>query len=170
MKYDDFGQPLTTEEELFSLLYQNPTLSVERFMVDDPWRYNSAIQALFLDMPHLSEWHMQVATVEEFDQENQRKWRMPESYFGFDVKQFCLDKCVTDQERERVIAEYEKYEEFDIVNLLRFLKYMVDTLREHKVVWGVGRGSSVASYILYLLGVHKIDSLKFDIPMGEFLK
>jgi len=34
----------------------------------------------------------------------------------------------------------------------------------------VGRGSSVASYCLYLLGVHKINSLKFDLDIKEFLK
>ena len=50
------------------------------------------------------------------------------------------------------------------------LKYLVDTMRENNVVWGVGRGSSVASYILYLLGVHKVDSIKYGLDIHEFLK
>ena len=54
--------------------------------------------------------------------------------------------------------------------VLKCMKYIVDTLREHNIVWGVGRGSSVASYVLHLLGVHKIDSIKYDIPIGEFFK
>jgi DNA polymerase III alpha subunit len=47
---------------------------------------------------------------------------------------------------------------------------MVDTFREEKIVWGVGRGSSVASYVLYLLGVHKVDSLKYNLNVDEFLR
>ena len=43
-------------------------------------------------------------------------------------------------------------------------------MRLNNVVWGLGRGSSTASYILYLLGVHKIDSLYYDLPIEEFLK
>jgi DNA polymerase III alpha subunit len=53
---------------------------------------------------------------------------------------------------------------------LFYLKYLVDTLRENKILWGVGRGSSVASYVLYLIGVHKIDSLKYNLDIAEFLK
>jgi DNA polymerase III alpha subunit len=53
---------------------------------------------------------------------------------------------------------------------LRYLKYLVDTLRKNNVVWGVGRGSSVASYVLFLIGVHRIDSLYYDLNVDEFLK
>ena len=55
-------------------------------------------------------------------------------------------------------------------DLLRYLKYFVDTMRENNVVWGLGRGSSVASYVLYLIGVHKIDSMYYDLDVGEFLR
>jgi DNA polymerase III alpha subunit len=55
-------------------------------------------------------------------------------------------------------------------DLLRFLVYIVDVMREQDIVWGVGRGSSVASYVLYLIGVHKIDSLYYDLDIAEFLR
>jgi len=48
--------------------------------------------------------------------------------------------------------------------------YFVDTLRKHNILWGVGRGSSVSSYILYLIGIHRIDSIKYNLNIGEFLK
>jgi DNA polymerase III alpha subunit len=57
-----------------------------------------------------------------------------------------------------------------MIGLLKYIKYLVDTMREHKIVWGVGRGSSVASYALYLIGVHKIDSVKYGLDINEFLK
>jgi len=48
--------------------------------------------------------------------------------------------------------------------------YLVDFMRENEIVWGVGRGSSVASYVLYLIGVHRIDSIKFGLDWREFLR
>ena len=57
-----------------------------------------------------------------------------------------------------------------MINLLRYMIYLVDFMRENGIVWGVGRGSSVASYVLYLIGVHKIDSIKFGLDWREFLR
>ena len=57
-----------------------------------------------------------------------------------------------------------------MLDLLNYMIYLVDFMRENKIVWGVGRGSSVASYVLYLIGVHKIDSLYYDLDVAEFLR
>jgi len=54
--------------------------------------------------------------------------------------------------------------------LLQYLKYLVDIMRKQNIVWGVGRGSSVASFVLFLIGVHKINSLYYDLNIDEFLK
>ena len=50
------------------------------------------------------------------------------------------------------------------------MKYIIDTLRENNIVWGVGRGSSVSSYMLYLIGVHKVDSIKYNLNINEFIR
>ena len=55
-------------------------------------------------------------------------------------------------------------------NVLRFMVYLVDNMRKNNIVWGVGRGSSVSSYVLYLIGVHKVDSIKFKLDIKEFLR
>jgi DNA polymerase III alpha subunit len=57
-----------------------------------------------------------------------------------------------------------------MIDVLLCIKYLVDYMREHNIVWGVGRGSSVASYCLYLIGVHKVDSIKYQLDIKEFLK
>ena len=62
------------------------------------------------------------------------------------------------------------FQERNLFNLLKYLKYLVDIMRDNNVIWGVGRGSSVASYVLYLLGVHRIDSMYYDLDPGEFLR
>ena len=62
------------------------------------------------------------------------------------------------------------FQERNLFDLLRYLKYLVDTLRANHMIWGVGRGSSVASHVLYLLGVHRINSIFYDLDVQEFLR
>jgi DNA polymerase III alpha subunit len=97
-------------------------------------------------------------------------WNIPQMYKEIDAKEFLLMLCDTAVEVERVEKEYAMFEERKLIPLLQFLIFIVDYMRKYKVVWGVGRGSSVASYCLYLLGVHKVDSIKYDLPIEEFLK
>lgn len=109
-------------------------------------------------------------SVEEWDAAHQREWFIPEAYQTLDVQEWLLMKCQTEQEIERVLAEWAMFEERDMVQMLRCLIYLIDHFRAEGIVWGVGRGSSVASYCLYLIGVHKVDSIKYDLDVSEFLK
>jgi hypothetical protein len=70
----------------------------------------------------------------------------------------------------RVDLELEEFQQRELVDLLRFLVYFIDTIRTNNVIYGVGRGSSIASYVLYLLNVHRIDSFKYNLDIKEFLK
>jgi DNA polymerase III alpha subunit len=78
--------------------------------------------------------------------------------------------CNNDNELQRCGQELLLYQERNLFDLLRYLKYLVDTMTQNQVIWGVGRGSSVASYVLYLLGVHRIDSMFYDLEPTEFLR
>jgi DNA polymerase III alpha subunit len=69
-----------------------------------------------------------------------------------------------------VEAELELFTARNLTDILRLLIHIVTILRKNNVVWGVGRGSSVASYCLYLLGVHRVDSIRYDLDIKEFLK
>ena len=86
-----------------------------------------------------------------------------------DIEGFLVDQCPK-QNYQRLVDELVLFRQHNMIPLLRYLKYLVDTMRENNIVWGVGRGSSVASYVLYLIGVHKIDSIKYDLDIKEFLK
>jgi len=96
-------------------------------------------------------------------------WFMPEEYKNMDIEGFLVDQCPKEN-YDRLIRELEIYRERNLIPLLRMMKYIVDTLRSNRVLWGVGRGSSVASYVLFLLGVHRIDSVKYSLPIEEFFK
>ena len=95
---------------------------------------------------------------------------LPKEYKSCNIKELLTERCITDVEKQRVNDEYIEFEKRGLVPVLKFLNYFVETLRKNNIVWGVGRGSSVASYCLYLLGVHKIDSIKYNLDMEEFLK
>ena len=98
------------------------------------------------------------------------KWYMPDEYYQIDVKKYLLDKCQTQEERDRIEQEYILFEKKKFIRVLQFLIYFIDILREKNVVWGVGRGSSVASFCLFLIGVHKINPLQYDLNITEFLR
>jgi DNA polymerase III alpha subunit len=173
MKYDDYGQVYCNTNELCELIYKNPQLALHNFKVEDPEIYNKSIKFFYLDLPRLTKYEQDKFkdhSIEDFDYANQQNWYMPESYKQLDISEHVVNLCKTDQEFERVSEELLLYQERNLFDLLRFLKYLVDILREHNIVWGVGRGSSVSSYILYLLGVHKVDSIKYQLDIKEFLK
>ena len=171
MSYDRYGQYYCTSEELCKLLYRNPELDVSRFQLSDAEQYNRGVQELYADLPRaLAYVENTAATVEEFDRQNQQHWHMPDEYQQLDIAAHILSLCGSAAELQRVAEELLLYQERDLFNLLRYLKYLVDTMRANGVVWGVGRGSSVASHVLYLLGVHHINSMYYDLDIAEFLK
>jgi DNA polymerase III alpha subunit len=103
----------------------------------------------------------------QIDKDN---WFIPEPYKDMVIESWLLYQCKTQEETDRVNMELELYKQHGMIPVLNTMKYIVDTLRHNNVVWGVGRGSSVASYVLYLIGVHKINSIKYSIPIEEFFK
>jgi DNA polymerase III alpha subunit len=170
MKYDQYGQTYTTSNELCDLLYKNPKLDISLFQVEDSLEYNRSVAELHAELDLLDSYHNISQTVEEFDRVLQRNWRMPQEYKELDIAAYVLGLCKEEHELQRVGEELILYQERDLFDLLRYLKYLIDTLRKNNIVWGVGRGSSVASYVLFLIGVHKIDSLYYNLNIDEFLK
>ena len=170
MKYDQYGQTYTDSRELCDLLYKNPKLDISLFQVEDSIEYNRSVAELHAELDLLDSYHNISQTVEEFDAILQRNWRMPKEYKELDIAAYVLGLCKEEHELQRVGEELILYQERDLFDLLRYLKYLIDTLRKNNIVWGVGRGSSVASYIVFLIGVHKIDSLYYNLNIDEFLK
>ncbi len=108
--------------------------------------------------------------VPEFDHIRQAHWFMPEEYQNIDIAEHVLALCATQEQLQRAGEELLLYQERGLFDLLKYLRYLVDVMQANRVIWGVGRGSSVASYVLYLLGVHRIDSMHYDLDPREFLR
>lgn len=168
MHIDKVGQQILTEQDLCNLFMSDPTRTIKYALIDKQINFDESLD--ISNAPSLTQYKPVEVSMEEFDKKNQDSWKMPDEYKVFDIAQFVLDQCNTEEELQRVGQELLMFQERDMFPLLRYLKYLVDTMRQHNVIWGVGRGSSVASFVLFLLGVHRINSLYYDLSIDEFLK
>lgn len=79
------------------------------------------------------------------------------------------DDTPSELHEARISAEMEFYERHGCLPLLNSLVGLVGKFREQGIPW-CGRGSSCASYVLYLIGVHDTNPILHDIPFSEFSK
>ena len=173
MQIDNYGRTIVDTNEAFDALYSGKISNMEDLYLVDKTivdQYNRAIYENADKIPTLQTIEADpFDSIELFDQSNQCNWFMPANHCP-DLIQRIYAMCETDEQRDRVSSELELFIQHGMLDLLYYLKYLVDTMRENKIVWGVGRGSSVASYVLFLMGVHKIDSIKYNLDIKEFLK
>lgn len=172
MKTNKHGELIYSESDICNLVMQGHDMaSMKNLLVDASVDVETAANILE-NVPVFVRYNelVEQMTTEEFDHRNQSQWFMPEHYQTLDIAEYVLSLCNSDAELQRVGQELLLYQERDLFNLLRYLKYLVDVMTEHRLIWGVGRGSSVASYVLYKLGVHRIDSLHYDLDPQEFLR
>ena len=150
-------QILCTEDQGIELLYRGRSLYNIPFVDVD--KFNSLCEQLDIEQ-----------LVNEIDYS--KEFNIPQHYKQIDVEQYVrnLSRNLTPDGQNRVEMELELFRARKLIPILQLLIYIVDTMRKHNLVWGVGRGSSVASYCLYLIGVHKIDSVKYNLDIKEFLK
>ena len=166
---DNYSRQILNEDQAVEMLYANPQLDISNLCLQDVTKFNDACNKLHYNtmLKQLGELDIDV---QQFHKQNQDNWNMPDKYKNLDIAKYLLDLCKTDVELQRVGKELLLYQQRDMFKLLCFLVYLVDTMRDNDVVWGVGRGSSVASYVLYLIGVHKINSIYYDLDVDEFLR
>ena len=169
IKINDHGDCIFKEQDVIDLLYTDPTFDISKLFFNDTAQYNSSLKELGIDLPIINT-APDRESLEEFDNKNINNWHMPEKYYQIDVLEWLLDKCQNDDEKYRVEMEYKLFEKKKFIKVLQFLIYFVDTLRTNNLVWGVGRGSSVASFCLFLIGVHKINPLTYNLDITEFLR
>ena len=165
---DTYGQQIYTEQELCEIMLSRPQAKLNHTLTALPIAFNPDLE--LEHTPDLVHYVNTQETLEQFDTRLQANWRMPAEYKNLDIVEYLLAQCENDEQLQRVGHELLLYVDRDLLPLLQYLKFLVDTMRVNKIVWGVGRGSSVASYALFLLGVHKIDSLYYELSIEEFLK
>lgn len=173
MIQNKFGELVFSENDICDLLMQGRTIdSLTNVVVDETVDLEDLVMQVERPESLLS-WtfpYNQDTSVPEFHLTQQSHWHMPEDYKTLDIAKHILSLCSSEAELQRCGQELLLYQERDLFDLLRYLTYLVDVMTKNKVIWGVGRGSSVASYVLYKLGVHRIDSMFYELDPAEFLR
>jgi DNA polymerase III alpha subunit len=164
---DKFGNSICQSQDLIDLFYKGH-LSLDNITVESSKEIDQFEASSGEILKKIDPAIYQIS-LEEFDQTLQADWFVPDEYKNMDIESFLVHAC-PEQNYQRLIEELQEYRSRNMLPLLQALKYLVDTFRQHNIIWGVGRGSSVASYALFLLGVHKIDSVKYNLDWREFLR
>ena len=171
LKTDQLGIPQFTDKNLIDMIYSGHIDQCHIVLCDpsdDIDRFNLAAEDHGL--PTLTKYIPIDVDKAVFDTALQSEWFMPDEYKQIEISKYLLDKCNTADEKARVIDELAEFNKRNMRMVLRYMIYLVDFMRENNIIWGVGRGSSVSSYILYLIGIHRIDSIKYKLDYSEFFK
>jgi len=174
MQQNKFGEMIFNETDVCDLLMQGRSIeSLKGMLVDssvDIERVVTFVENFPETLIHYKFDKENLSIVADWDKIQQNTWYMPHEYSQLDIAQFVLNLCTSEPELQRCGEELLLYQERNLFPLLQYLKYLVDVMTQNQVIWGVGRGSSVASFVLYKLGVHKIDSLYYNLDVHEFLR
>lgn len=109
-------------------------------------------------------------TTDSFHEVTANTWLIPNEYKTLDVFSLLRSKCQTPEEHQRLELEWQLFEKHHFIDILRAVVYIIDTFKQNNIVWGVGRGSSVSSFVLYLLDVHLVNPIQYDLDVNEFFK
>jgi DNA polymerase III alpha subunit len=170
MKQNKFGEIVFSDIDVSHLLMQGQPLdSLHNLIIDDSVNLSSWPD--FINpVPNWQQQKFYNCSVPEFHAAQQEKWHMPDEYKNLDIASHVLNLCNTQEELQRCGQELLLYQERNLFDLLKYLKYLVDVMKQNQIVWGVGRGSSVSSYVLYKLEVHRVDSMHYNLDVAEFLR
>jgi DNA polymerase III alpha subunit len=182
MKTDELGIPRFSNRDLIDMIYSGHVDKCHVVLCDpsdDIEKFNAAMREQYL--PELTKYIPLDVDQKDFDGALQSEWFMPDEYKSLAIEEWVAAKLMeeiqcedfhieTTPEWDRAYEELQEFKKRGMYDLLRYMVYLVDFMRENDIVWGVGRGSSVASYVLYLIGVHRINSIQYDLDWREFLR
>ena len=160
------GTVIVTDQGLFNLVYQE--ISIDDLSTDrttDTLLYNTAIKLLDSEFKPLHLDNQERFGEQSWDQ----YWPTPDKYKNLNIREFLLAKCSTPEESQRIEKELELYEKNSLIPMLQHLIFLIDYWRSQNIFWGVGRGSSVSSFVLYLIGLNRMNPLEYDLSIEDFL-
>ena len=170
MKQNRFGELVFSESDVCDLIMSGRDTAELNGLILDPTVDMTQWTDILNAVPDFKNSQEHACDEAEFHKQCQSRWHMPPEYLQLDIAQHVLSLCDNEVELQRCGAELLLFQERNLFDLLKYLKYLVDTMRTNHIIWGVGRGSSVASYVLYKLGVHRVDSIYYNLDIQEFLR
>ena len=136
MKQNNFGELVFSENDMCDLLMQGHNIdSLKHVVVDQTVNLKELV--MHIERPSsLLTWafpYNQGTSVPEFHSTQQMNWHMPKEYKQLDIADYILGLCTTEAELQRCGEELLLYQERDLFNLLKYLKYLVDIMTENKI-------------------------------------
>ncbi|MBK93578.1 MAG: hypothetical protein CMP33_04955 [Rickettsiales bacterium] len=173
MKLDNLGLPRFADRDIIDLIYKGNANKIGNIFAESSAEvklFNKIMEDLRRGI-QIKEYQEMNVPQEEFDGILQNEWFMPEKYKKLNIEEYLSTiVSVKSPEWKVVSEELKEFNKRNMYPLLQFLVYLVDFMRDNKIVWGVGRGSSVASYVLYAIGIHKINPIQYGLDWREFLR
>ena len=173
MKLDNLGLPRFADRDIIDLIYKGNKNKIGQIFAEssaDVKLFNKIMEDLRGGI-QINEYQPMNIEQEEFDGILQKEWFMPAKYKNLNIEEYLSTiVSVKSPEWKVVSEELDEFKKRNMYPLLQFLVYLVDFMRENNIVWGVGRGSSVASYVLYAIGIHKINPIQYGLDWREFLR
>lgn len=171
MHLDKYNNPIFNEKDIFEFLYKGYKFNKDDVIFVEERNQEILELEKVADLRLYEPINSPTLTADQVDSAYQETWNMPDEYKNLNIENWLLDQCPPwDPQISRLQQELDAYKARNMLDLLRWLKYFVDTCSKNNILWGVGRGSSVASYVLYLIGVHNIDPIKYNLDWEEFLR
>ncbi len=172
MKVDEYGTVGYLQSEIVEYLRINPSFNIANISILDGTQYLESKKKTYIDVPDIKVFDdlKYNITSGEYHKQLQEIWLMPEEYQNLNIEEWLQLQCKTQEELDRVNIELVLYKQFNLIKLLKYLKYLRDVATKNQIVWGVGRGSACASYCLFLLKIHRVDSIYYGLDITDFLR
>lgn len=168
---DEYGRVvLSTENVVEAMLSGEDVSGCYLKNSDDVELYNSSCKEFGVDPKVFKNKTSKNENLENYFERLSETWLIPKEYRNIDIVEYLTSRCKNDREKVRLAQELEEFLKRDQAIIINLMIYLVDVMRKNDVVWGVGRGSSVACFVLYLIGINKVNPLDYDIDYKEFFK
>jgi len=161
VQFDEDGRATVTSQGVIELAYRNQLPGIFDWKDLEKQKQYKEVCELLDNEPF---------EYKDFAQHNTREWFTPPEYSEIDLKSYLQTRCSDSQQWTRAQQELEIVQRLNAEPIFKHLIYLVDVWRSNNMVWGVGRGSSVSCFLLYLIGLNKINPLDYDLDHREFFK
>ena len=170
-KIDNYGNIIYSKEGIVDRILSD--LSVDGCIIDDidEFTRNETYKNIYdQQIDSLSLYSEPDEDIKQFDYNHQTDLFIPEEYKNINLLDYLVSKCSDELELSRINYEYNLITERNMQSFFKCMIYLVDNFRQNGIVWGVGRGSSVSSFALFKIGIHKVNSLHYNLDCHEFFK
>lgn len=159
--FDQQGLSHMSNQGIIELAYQN---KLDNAIFE--WQDSHSKQTYQNVSTYLDSWPFELNSTDI----SSRHWFTPPEYININLDDYVLARCKDAQQRDRAQQELKIIHDLQAEHIFLHLIYLVNMWRAKNLVWGIGRGSSVSCFVLYAIGLNKINPLDYDLDHREFFK